>query len=76
MDYKQDASGYGEINFYNRNQTWSPASDTYPLALTIRNEDITVQGDVNSLSDVRTKENIVTVERRLRSSITTTWCMV
>ena len=65
MDYKQDASGYGEINFYNRNQTLSPASDTYPLALTIRNEDITVQGDVNSLSDVRTKENIVTVESGL-----------
>ena len=59
MDYKQ-TSGYGEINFYNRNQIG--ASDTYPLALTIRNEDITVQGDVNSLSDVRTKENIVTVE--------------
>ena len=59
MDYKQ-TSGYGEINFYNRNQIG--ASDTFPLALTIRNEDITVQGDVNSLSDVRTKENIVTVE--------------
>ena len=45
MDYKQ-TSGYGEINFYNRNQIG--ASDTFPLALTIRNEDITVQGDVNS----------------------------
>ena len=63
MDFKQDGSGYGEINFYNRNQVG--ASDTYPLALTIRNEDITVQGDVNSLSDVRTKENIVTVESGL-----------
>ena len=60
MEYSQDGSGYGEINFYNRNQVG--ASDTSPLALTIRNEDITVQGDVNSLSDVRTKENIVTVE--------------
>ena len=62
FDYKQ-TSGYGEINFYTRNQIG--ASDTSPLALTIRNEDITVQGDVNSLSDVRTKENIVTVESGL-----------
>ena len=62
FDYKQ-TSGYGEINFYTRNQIG--ASDTTPLALTIRNEDITVQGDVNSLSDVRTKENIVTVESGL-----------
>ena len=62
FDYKQ-TSGYGEINFYTRNQIG--ASDTTPLALTIRNEDITVQGDVNSVSDVRTKENIVTVESGL-----------
>ena len=30
--------------------------------MTIYNGNLTVQGDVNSISDVRTKENIITVE--------------
>ena len=38
---------------------------TSTLNSTFSGDDLTVQGDVNSLSDVRTKENIVTVESGL-----------
>lgn len=60
MTSSQDGSGYGQITFSTRNQVG--AGDAYALALTIYNGNLTVQGDVNSISDVRTKENIVTVE--------------
>lgn len=60
MTSSQDGSGYGQITFSTRNQVG--AGDAYALALTIYNGNLTVQGDVNSISDVRTKENIITVE--------------